>query len=174
MGMLSNLESKAKIVTDATERNVGRSHAALSVQKNKSRACHVFFAHLVPQPNGAAFAGFTVPVPLGHYTQLSHDIVNMSERPVVFSLLVATKQSKDKGYSYKKTVELAPMSRQVASFSLLDFQLTYRGREILPDFIQDLDLSAIESIGLRITGRAPGGVRQKGFYGLKIHSMTLE
>jgi len=165
--------SNIKIVTDATESAAGLSHAYLGYQDSQDNKSHYFFAHLEPQPNGAAFASFKIAhkFNLGRSTSIYLNGKSLNERGATFQLIIDTTESKSLGFTYQhdfKVESYKPISKKLF---LDNFSATRRGEPFAN--APYLDINHITSIGLRIVGRVNRGdnIFQKGLYGLQLFNI---
>ena len=95
----------------------------------------------------------------------------MSSKDVHYQILVATAYSRAKAYSYVRESTIVARERQDITALVSQCKPSYRGREVLPDFVRPISPhEAIVSLGLRIVGRSHSGT-QKGLYAIKIHTI---
>ncbi|MFD2176034.1 CIA30 family protein [Veronia pacifica] len=163
-----------RMITDATERQAGLSHAYNGFQNSKNNKSHFFFTQLNPQPSGAAFASFVAGVDydLSNSYSLCLTGKSLNEKNAIYQLIVETEESRTQGFSYKYNFDVVPSAEFEKDFYFGNFQAERRGRAY-PE-APFLDTSKIESIGIRISGtpiQGDNGVRQKGLYGLQLLSL---
>ena len=165
--------SNMKIVTDATERAAGLSHAYIGYQNSQYNKSHYFFAHLEPQPSGAAFASFKIEQKynLDSSTSICLNGKSLNERAAIFQLIIDTTESKSQGFTYKHDFLVEPNKPINKKMFFDNFSATRRG-EPLPN-APYIDINHINSIGLRIIGRADrdSNIFQKGLYGLQLFNI---
>ena len=163
-----------RMITDATERQAGLSHAYNGYQNSKNNKSHFFFTQLNPQPSGAAFASFLAKTDydLSSSYSLCLSGKSLNEKNALYQLIVETEESRTQGFSYIYNFEVLPNVGFEKDFYFGNFQAERRGRAY-PE-APFLDTGKIESIGIRISGtpiRNDESVRQKGLYGLQLLSL---
>lgn len=158
------------VKTDATEREAGRSHACFNIQKGIANSSAIFFSHLRPQPNGAAFASFQFSIPPQKVKLIDMTVKNLVNSKAFYQVIVGTPYSEEHGFSYVKLIAFDPFENKQLRLTLSEFEPSYRGRNELPDFVKTFseENDLMTSVGLRINGRV-GDVRQQG-----VHAIDLE
>jgi hypothetical protein len=166
---------QTKLVSDATERLAGRSSGAISLQKNKRQRLTVFFACLVPQPNGAAFVSFLQPIKpaLKSNGTLLLEIQNMAPQYTSYQFIVRTKYSQKHGYSYRANFTVRPHQAGTIRIPVRALQASFRGRTQLPAFVKPLITSQITEMGPRITESIGNKHRQSGCYALGLKRLLV-
>ena len=164
-----------QFLSDATERLAGRSSGAVSLQKNKRQPQTVFFACLVPQPNGAAFVSFLQPIKpiLKPNSTLLVEIQSMESQDTSYQLIARTKYSQKHGYSYRANFTVSPNQTGTVQIPVRALQAGFRGRTQLPAFVKPLVASEVTEIGLRITGRIGNEHRQSGCHALGLKRLLV-
>ncbi len=172
--LLFQRQHLVRTLSDATERSQGKSHATLSIQKGVQETTAIFFASLVPQPNGAAFASVILPLEPSLCDTIQLNLKNLSVDQVHYQVLIETEYSNDKGYSYISSSTLMAQEQHEITLLRDQFKPSYRGRERMPDFVRQIGpKEPIVSVGLRLVGRSHQGL-QKGVYAIKIHSVLCQ
>ncbi|MDF1678821.1 MAG: CIA30 family protein [Legionellaceae bacterium] len=160
------------VKTDATEREVGKSHADFSYQASTHPAKHYFFAFLNPQPNGAAFASVHIQQAfnLANSDSLCLTAKGLQDKPTTFQVVLNTSTSN--GFSYQHTFTVTP-KEATHTFKLKDFSATRRGKEVA--HAPPLNSHDIQSVGIRIIGRekTPDNMFQKGLYGIALYQLSV-
>lgn len=161
------------IVTDSTERVQGLSNASITFQDSHNNKSHFFYAHLEPQPNGAAFAGFKVKRQLDFSSnhQISITLKNLIEKSISSQLVITTKDSDIVGFTYKSDFILDESRLVKIDIPFNHFEANRRG-EPYPS-APEIDLKNITSIGIRIIGRADVNLRQKGVFALQLTNINI-
>lgn len=160
-----------ELLTDATERDPGLSSGAFHYLANKVSPCHVLFANLVPQSNGACFvsAKFPIEASMTKVAKLVLDCENLNERELTAQWVMDTADSKGMSFSYVHSFQLKPGRNDVAIF-LNQFSAIRRGT---PDLQAPIfNPQTICAMGLRLVGRQSNGSQQQGLYGVKLFSLT--
>lgn len=166
------------IVTDATEREQGQSHASFSFQNGIVERKHYFLAHLEPQPNGAAFASVLLPFKpsLAMDDCLRLYACGLTMSPAKYQLLLGTPASRRNRFSYQQTFYAQWGPYQCLDFPLSAFQPYFRGR-YMPQ-APALVAREIDTVGFRVVGRnrSSDGVMgyQKGLYGLALRELSIK
>lgn len=163
--------SEYRIITDATERQAGKSHGDLSFQNGMSEKKHYFFAHLRPQPNGAAFVSFKIPMNLTMRLEQSLCLTaqGLTSDAAIYQLIINTSQSAKMHVSYQHRFQAQFGNLKTYHFSLSRFEAYFRGKPYQRAPLQDpIDIVAI---GVRIIGRED--TLQKGLYGLALYSVAM-
>lgn len=162
------------LISDATERAAGQSHGAFAFQNGINEKKAYFFAHLNPQPNGAAFVSVDFPLSLRLERGQSLCLVakGLQNSPTRFQLTIKNKASMAGHFTYMHAFTIGE-DKKTLRFKLDDFEASYRGRR-LPD-APALDPSTIAAMGIRVTGR--NGPSQKtlqaGLYGLALYQLSV-
>lgn len=169
---IHNLE----VLSDATERSVGLSHAYAGFQNSQSNKSHFFFAHLQPQPNGAAFATFRVVDNFDFQYRYSICLngKSLNDKEAYYQVVVETPASQLLGFTYKKDFQVNPQEHFSMPFYLNDFDATRRGKSY-PN-APSLEPNDINSVAIRIIGRAgkEADIYQKGLFGLQLFDISLD
>ena len=162
------------IVTDSTERVQGLSNASISFQNSHNNKSHFFYAHLEPQANGAAFAGFKVKrkLNLTGSNQVNIYVRRLTSENACFQIVFTTVDSDILGFSYKTDFVLHNAEQTVIKAELTNFNATKRG--IPYPSAPKLDKAQITSVGIRVVGRAQPDLYQKGLYALKLKRIDFE
>jgi hypothetical protein len=162
-----------KIVTDASERDAGKSHGTLSFQDGKKSRQTFFFAYLNPQPNGAAFVSVKLDksLALADKDVLLLHAKNISEGAATFELMLDTKDSIKGHYSYRQRFTLEDHAQHTIALPLVKFEPSYRNRDQLPEGIRPLNPADIQAVGIRIIGRVHP--KQAGLYGLALNRLDV-
>lgn len=163
-----------KIITDATERAAGLSHAYAGYQDSQNNKSHFFFVHLEPQPNGAAFASLKIEQTYNPDNTYSICLngKSLNEKEAIYQLIIDTTESRALGFTYKQDFKVKSYSEFNQVFNFDDFSATRRGEPF--SGAPYLDINHITAIGLRIVGRAnrKDKILQKGLYGLQLFKLS--
>jgi hypothetical protein len=162
-----------RLLTDGTERSQGHSSGEFSFHEGLSEQYHTLFAHLEPQPNGAAFVSVRVPIKqtLKPGDKLFLSASGLQSSPTVFQLVLYHGGLSEERYAYQH--RFAVDDKQTTyTFDLSDFSAYYRGKAV--DNVPALDLSKLTAIGIRIIGReqTPTGANQSGLYAIRLYHLT--
>lgn len=159
-----------ELFTDATERDPGLSSGAFQYLENKASPCHVLFANLVPQPNGACFvsARFPIEASMTNDAQLVLDYENLNERDMQAQWVIDTAESKEASFSYVYSLLIKP-GRSESVIPLNQFSASRRGTKVLdaPSF----NAQTIVAMGIRLVGRQNDGSQQQGLFGVKLFGL---
>merc|ERR1711997_443739 len=119
-----------------TVRTVGKSKAALVMQKTRQFQRAIFFTLLNPQPNGACFAGmnFDGNLDLGSYAGLEIRFKAQAADIKLWKIVLKTSASVDRFTSYQQEFEASKTNEdfEIASLKFKDFHQTIDG-EINPN-----------------------------------------
>ena len=163
-----------KIVTDSSERELGKSHGTLTYKDSIQNQSSYFFANLDPQPNGAAFVSVIIPqqVSLNTTDTLCLRARGLKTTPGVFQVLLVTKASRQEQFSYQHKFTIGSAKEEIR-LPVADFKAFYRGRAY-PEAPQ-FEPTDIQAIGIRIIGRDkdPSGNNQQGLYGLEMYQLGI-
>jgi hypothetical protein len=165
-----------EVLTDATERSAGLSHAYAGYQNSQNNKSHFFFAHLQPQPNGAAFATFRVSnnFDFGNRYSICLNAKSLNNKDAYYQVVVETPTSQSLGFTYKKDFQAQPQEIFSIPFYFSDFDATRRGKSYpSAPYLEPNDIS---SIAIRIIGRAGqnADIYQKGLFGLQLLNITSD
>lgn len=157
------------LVTDATEREPGKSHGTLTFQPGLTQQKTFFFAFLDPQPNGAAFVSVKLPLKLNLSldSALILEAQGLTETPAAYQVILETSHSQQHGYTYQHRFVLSA-EKQTVRLPLEDFEAVRRGK--LHVEAPRLDPADIQAVGFRIIGRdsADESGRQQGLFGMAL------
>ncbi len=161
------------IITDSTERTQGLSNASITFQDSHQNKSHFFYAHLEPQPNGAAFAGFKIKryLDVSVYHQISITLKNLLDKCTYSQLVITTKESDKQGFTYKSNFVLSETELVRIDIPFSNFEATRRGEPYLN--APAIDLKKITSIGIRVIGRADIDLGQKGVFAMQLKDLTI-
>lgn len=162
------------LVTDSSERELGKSHGTLTYKDSIRNKSSYFFANLAPQPNGAAFVSVIIPnkVSLNATDTLCLRAQGLQNAPAVFQVLLVTNASRQEHFSFQQKFTIGSTLQEIR-LPVADFKAYYRGRAY-PD-APEIEPSDIQAIGIRIIGRDknPAGENQQGLFGLEMYELGV-
>ena len=168
--------NRVQVLTYATERSAGLSHAYAGYQNSQNNKSHFFFAHLQPQPNGAAFATFRVAdnFNLQYPYSICLNGKSLNDQGAYYQVVIETPKSQSLGFTYKQDFRVQPQENFSMPFYFSEFDATRRGKSF-PN-APSLNPSDIKSVAIRIIGRAgqEADIYQKGLFGLQLFNFTLD
>lgn len=159
-------------ISDSTEREPGKSSAALMLREEKAGQRTILLAHLDPQPNGAAFVSFARPVVLELTcdSTLRFTLGSLAE-PFQAQLVLTTETSQATGFQYQASFTV-PENITEVTLHAQDFVAQKWGAPV--DDAPAVFESPVVQLGVRIVGRPSPSVRQQGFYGARLLSLSAE
>ena len=166
-------DKQVEVLTDASERELGKSGGGFFFQNNIRNPHYLFIGHIDPQPNGAGFVSAWISIDTQRISDNTFVKIDVEPAPgddFQYQVILQP-EGVDKEISYIASFNPSNQ-KHLYQFSVNDFIPNYRGR-VLTD-VPKLKGNRLKKVGVRVVGRLGDDTFQKGPFALKLYQISVE